>query len=253
MSISDSSYQARMNAESRTAMLRSIRNALASAPDEPLPLPVPTLAHDADTAQVNAARIDVFVTNVITAGARCLRAANTDEAADVVLRELTAYHELEHGNASVGVRNRSLRVGLSDAPLVETTLTTACTRDKELCTTASGHTLAREQLFELHVGVTSVRWGIADTGTLVLDTAMERNRLLSLVPPLHIALVPATAIRDTLANVLDELHASNPNGGTTLGSGAVTFITGPSRTSDIELTLVVGVHGPQQLLVIVVG
>ncbi|HKG80000.1 MAG TPA: lactate utilization protein, partial [Pyrinomonadaceae bacterium] len=86
---------------------------------------------------------------------------------------------------------------------------------------------------------------IAETGTLVLDSSHERHRVASLVPPVHIAIVDASRICETLAEVLTLLRTKKAI------SPAITFITGPSRTADIELTLAIGVHGPQELYVII--
>jgi L-lactate utilization protein LutC len=110
---------------------------------------------------------------------------------------------------------------------------------------ASSAPPATRDLFNYDVGITEVQAGIAETGTLVLDSSMERNRLVSLVPPVHIAILDASRIYLTLGETLAFLRSNgevNP---------AITFITGPSRTGDIELTLTVGVHGPKELYVIV--
>ena len=101
-------------------------------------------------------------------------------------------------------------------------------------------------IFQFDVGVSTAQAGIAETGTLVLDSACERHRLVSLVPPVHIAVVNASAIVETLSDALTLLQRKEI-------SPAITFITGPSRTADIELTLAIGVHGPQELYVIVDG
>lgn len=103
----------------------------------------------------------------------------------------------------------------------------------------------KQDLFTVDAGITSAQAGIAETGTLVLDSSVERNRLVSLVPPIHIAILDASKIFLTLGETLAALH-SGPE-----LSPAITFITGPSRTADIELTLTLGVHGPQQLYVII--
>lgn len=104
----------------------------------------------------------------------------------------------------------------------------------------------RADLFEYEVGVTGAQAGIAETGTIVLDSSVERNRLVSLVPPVHIAILDASRIYATLGETLNILQSGKEL------SPAITFITGPSRTADIELTLAIGVHGPQELYVIVV-
>ena len=101
-------------------------------------------------------------------------------------------------------------------------------------------------IFGVDVGISTAQAGIAETGTLILDSACERHRLVSLVPPVHIAIINASAIVGTLADALTLLQQKEI-------SPAITFITGPSRTADIELTLTIGVHGPQELYVIVDG
>lgn len=104
---------------------------------------------------------------------------------------------------------------------------------------------ATKDLFKYDVGLTKVQAAIADTGTLVLDSSVERNRLVSLVPPTHIAILDASRIYSTLGETLTALQSGEEV------SPAITFITGPSRTADIELTLAIGVHGPQELYVII--
>jgi len=99
---------------------------------------------------------------------------------------------------------------------------------------------------EVDAGFTATRCAIADTGTLVLWPSPGEPRLLSLVPPLHVALLSAATIRDTLLSVLrDEGWAKGlpPN---------VVLVSGPSKTADIEQTLAYGVHGPKRLVVAVV-
>lgn len=102
-------------------------------------------------------------------------------------------------------------------------------------------------LFEdVDAGFTSVRSAIADTGSLVLWPSPEEPRLLSLVPPLHVALLSARAIRDTLLSVMREEGWAKG-----LPPNAI-LVSGPSKTADIEQTLAYGVHGPKRLVVVVV-
>jgi L-lactate dehydrogenase complex protein LldG len=124
---------------------------------------------------------------------------------------------------------RAQRVAISDAPELAGFGVVPCASD----------------LFNFEVGITNAQAGIAETGTLVLDSSCERNRLVSVVPPVHIAILRASRIYATLADVLAMLQSGKEL------SPAITFITGPSRTADIELTLTIGVHGPQELYVII--
>ena len=104
------------------------------------------------------------------------------------------------------------------------------------------------ELFDCDLGVTGAQWGAAETGTLVLESDAERHRLASLVPATHVAIIEARNVRQTLGEVLQAISDRGESG----LSRAVTFITGPSRTSDIELTLAIGVHGPAELYVVVI-
>jgi L-lactate utilization protein LutC len=95
-------------------------------------------------------------------------------------------------------------------------------------------------------GITSADYALADTGSLVLFSSPEEARMISLLPPTHVALVP----RERILTGLDELLTQVPLPADR--SSSMIFITGPSRTADIEQILVRGVHGPGELHVIVV-
>jgi len=96
------------------------------------------------------------------------------------------------------------------------------------------------------VGVTAVDFALADSGTLALITGPGRERSISLLPPIHLALVRASRI---LAGV-DELIAAIDGQAGADDFAGLTLVTGPSRTADIELVPVIGVHGPKELVVV---
>jgi len=132
------------------------------------------------------------------------------------------------------------RIAISDNPEILRLLNLTDLEIEELGIAPNAH-----DIFRFDVGVSTVQAAIAETGTLVLDSTRERHRLVSLVPPVHIAIVRASQIYRTLSEVLSLIRKDKEI------SPAVTFITGPSRTADIELTLAIGVHGPQELYVII--
>ncbi|HEY3742301.1 MAG TPA: lactate utilization protein [Bryobacteraceae bacterium] len=99
---------------------------------------------------------------------------------------------------------------------------------------------------EAPVGITSAQYAIASTGTLAMLSSAEEPRLVSLLPPAHIAVIPASRI---LVN-LDELFEKLPLPADV--TSALVFISGPSRTADIEQILVRGVHGPGEIHVVIV-
>jgi len=106
----------------------------------------------------------------------------------------------------------------------------------------------RGTLFDaVDAGFTGCRGAIAETGTLVLWPDAREPRLLSLVPPIHLVLLDAPAIRSTFAEILDEQGWSRD-----MPTNAL-LVTGPSKSADIEQTLTYGVHGPKELIVLVRG
>lgn len=96
------------------------------------------------------------------------------------------------------------------------------------------------------VGITSADYALAETGTLVLFSSPEEARMISLLPPVHLALLP----RERLLGNLDELFQTVAD--PAARSSSMVLITGPSRTADIEQILVRGVHGPGEIHVVVV-
>jgi L-lactate utilization protein LutC len=105
----------------------------------------------------------------------------------------------------------------------------------------------RELCASVDVGITSADYALADTGTLVMIASPEEARMISLLPPAHIAVLPA----ERILSGLDELFSVLPRPAEQTSS--MVLITGPSRTADIEQILVRGVHGPGQISVVVVG
>jgi len=98
------------------------------------------------------------------------------------------------------------------------------------------------------VGITGAFLGIAETGTLMLLSGATTPASVSLLPETHIAVIGAECIVATLEQAWDRLRAERgalPR--------AVNFISGPSRTADIEQTVTLGAHGPYRVLIIVVG
>jgi len=99
---------------------------------------------------------------------------------------------------------------------------------------------------QAELGITGSDWGIALSGTVVTNSSPLRGRAISLLPPRHLAFIEASKIRDNLFEVLGEVSA--------LGTppAAIEMISGPSRTSDIEMDLSIGVHGPIEVYVVVI-
>lgn len=222
------------NANIRRAMLAAIRQQLAaSAPFDAIYEEGHSHHNrNGETARVPTSRmptpspVDGFRQALEAVGGHC--AVVSDEAAAA-----TAVEQIIMGMD---------RVAVSDSPVVRRVLarvnSSATFLDKA----------AKAELFDCQAGITGAQWAVAETGTLILESAEERHRLASLVPPVHIALIKAQQVFETLGEVLQRVGAEGRDG----MSRTITFVTGPSRTSDIELTLAIGVHGPAQLYVIIV-
>lgn len=103
----------------------------------------------------------------------------------------------------------------------------------------------RANLAMADVGVTGCDAAVAETGSLVMFSAPGRSRAVSLLPPFHIALVERHRLCFSMAEVFDTYRDRLD------GAASCTFITGPSRTADIELTLTLGIHGPGKVAVII--
>lgn len=106
---------------------------------------------------------------------------------------------------------------------------------------------SRDACVAAEIGITSAAYALADTGTLVYLSESGEARLLSLLPPRHIAVIERDRILSSLDEFLSVVQRPAAN------SSAMVLITGPSRTADIEMRLVRGVHGPGEITVIVIG
>jgi L-lactate dehydrogenase complex protein LldG len=104
-----------------------------------------------------------------------------------------------------------------------------------------------ELFYEVDAGLTSTLGGIAETGTLMLWSSPDEPRTLSLVPPIHIAILDTDKIYTTFAEAVNQ-QAWLEQG---LPTNAL-LISGPSRSADIAQVLAYGVHGPKELIVVLV-
>ncbi len=116
----------------------------------------------------------------------------------------------------------------------------------------SGITFVSGKAGEIHlweqgeVGITEVDYGIAETGTMVLGGGAGRPRSASLLPSIHLGLLPVSRILPSLKSFFHLNHSA-------FKSNTFFFITGPSRTADIEQTLTLGVHGPRRVHILLLA
>ncbi len=210
---------------SREAVLNKVRSALGRAAGQSIapPPPVRIRVNEMDTE----ARIASMLRAVEALAGKVYRAVTPQDAC--------AYcAALLNGKTAVASNAPYLcECGITSLPGVQSKFTDAAAL-RALCATAD-------------VGITSADYALADTGSLVMLASPAEARLVSLLPPVHVAVVP----KDRLLSGLDELFTILPLPAEQTSS--MVLITGPSRTADIEQILVRGVHGPGEIHVVVVG
>ena len=226
------------NSEVRRAMLTVICQRLAASAPFDAVRHEQHVQHEAGTQaqpsvvaasnkQEAASLVERFRQALEAVGGRAIVVRRETEAADAVQQIIE--------------QERAQHIAVSNSPLVERVI------ERVKSDAVLLENPAAPALFDCDLGITSAQWAIAETGTLVLESDQEQHRLSSLVPPVHIAIIEAARIRQTLGEALQSISEKGPHG----LSRTVTFITGPSRTSDIELTLAIGVHGPAEVYVLI--
>ncbi len=234
----------------RDAFLARVRASLGdvATPEPPEPYrPPPARSREKMT--------DRLIRELEAVGGCAYRAASRDEARRLILDILTrcGTRKVIRGDTPL-IRDLGLDAELENSS-VEVTIADPGTDREQLRAAAfeadAGVTLDREKLraaaFAADAGISSADFGVAETGTLALLAAPGQGRAVSLLPPVHVAVLHAGDIVYELAALFEAATARGAL------PSALTFVTGPSRTGDIEQTLTIGVHGPGELHVVVIG
>ena len=209
---------------SREAMLRRVRTAVGRGAGQPIPDPPPVLLYPPDPGLDCVAR---FTQRLELLGGVVHRAASHSEARAQVERLL-------NGRAAIASNAALLNAcGIHNIPGVVSGVT-----DREVL---------RDHCATHPVGISGAEYGLADTGSLVMLAGPQNPRMVSLLPPVHIAVLEAGRI---LAGI-DHLLAVLPH--PPADASSMVLITGPSRTGDIEQISIRGVHGPGEIYVVLVG
>ncbi|NTV11913.1 MAG: LUD domain-containing protein [Zoogloea sp.] len=187
------------------------------------------------------------------------RAVHDDAAgrADRFQRTIEAAHAEVHRVTEAGLpktlarllrEKRIHRIAVGRATLDDAGLSGAFPASAALLPfTESMERLKPELFHQVDAGFTIAKSAIAETGTLILWPGADEPRSLSLVPPIHIVLLDAAAIHDSLYSAM---RAERWNAG--LPTNLV-LVSGPSKTADIQQTLAYGAHGPKEVIVLMKG
>ena len=115
-----------------------------------------------------------------------------------------------------------------------------------LCTWKGRIEEFKDELFQIDAAITTTLGAIAETGAIVLWPDDREPRLMSLVPPVHIAVLAADRIYNSFCEIIQAEKWPDH-----MPTNAL-LISGPSKTADIEMTLAFGVHGPRELIVLII-
>jgi len=209
---------------SRDHILHRVRTALGRSAAQPPAEPPPVRLRIPEVG--TEARVASFITRLEALAGQAQHASSMAQARAIVAEAIA-------GKTAVASNSPYLaECGITGLPGVRTGI-----RDvNEL----------RDVCEKADIGITSADYALADTGTLVMIASPAEARLVSLLPPMHIGVVPVSR----LLSGLDELFTLVPRPADQ--SSSLVLITGPSRTADIEQILVRGVHGPGKISVVLV-
>jgi len=209
---------------SRENVLHKVRTALGRNVGQPVEPPPPVRLRIPEVAR--EARIEMFCQRVEALAGKTHRASSAVDVRNYVAAVLAGR------NAIASDAPILQEYGVTSLAGVESGITDR-KRLRDLCASAA-------------CGITGADYALASTGTLVMLSSAQEARMISLLPPVHIAVVSL----DRLLTGLDELLSILPQPAEQTSS--MVLITGPSRTADIEQILVRGVHGPGEIHVVVV-
>jgi len=215
------------------AFLIRVRAALGRAETKPAPPPPSVDESLARLARSTDSLVEMFVKRATLVGMKpqTLRGADLVGAIQTILADLGA---------------KRVVVGMGALPQGVSLKDSLRRKGIEVVDWNAGHGL--DVQFDTHAGITDVHAALAETGTIICNSDAGHSRGLSLVPPVHIAVVRRS---DILPDMLDYWAKMKGTAGKDMPS-SIAFITGPSKTADIEGVMVTGVHGPGTVHILVV-
>ena len=175
--------------------------------------------------------------------ARCTTSAQAANHIRNIIRELEARSVLRSAHSALDALN--LDAVLNGTGVKLETMALNDQSDQE-----AQRDILRRKAIDADIGITGVDYAIAETGTAVLLGRKGVSRVVSLLPPVHIAVVEKGQVLPSLDELftLRRKEFLNDNMGSYM-----TLVSGPSRSADIESTIVTGVHGPGEVHMVLVG
>lgn len=213
---------------SRDRILQRLKNAQAATPVSPSPL-----AFAATETRLKPAEYkSEFVQNLVDNHAEVIEISSQDLASTV--QTLLADKQLERCLIGQNVEAAELNKALPQLEVYEQAL------DKEV-------------LFQqVNAGICWAQYGLAETGSLMLETSVQQPRTLSLVPPVNIVVVRESDLLADFNQLVGSEYWQQKMSGETKPTNLL-LVSGPSKTADIQQTLAFGAHGPKELVVILIS
>ena len=246
----------------RSQFFERLRRSLGREDDAAAPLPAPesALSRDADDVRAKAARIlrhaednanalaDELAQAAEAAGWRVFRAPTHEDAARYVAdlaREIEVGTVVRSAHSAVDILDIERALEGSGVEVRTMALDEGDDAQRD-----GQRRSNRERMIGAGMGLTGVDYAVAETGSAVIVAREGTSRLVSLLPPVHVAIVE----RGQALPSLDELFALlRERYGAGDFESYMNIITGPSRSADIEYQLVTGVHGPGEVHMVIVG
>jgi L-lactate dehydrogenase complex protein LldG len=213
----------------RDRILRRLHKAAAQAPDVPATACLPIAAYD------RAQRLE-RLTTLMRAMRTQIEVTNSRDWVDrlrAILKNRNLKCLLYSPETEMG---RELKAAWPDDPQAL----------PALCSWKGQIEEFKDELFHIDAAITTTRGAIAETGAIVLWPDEKEPRLMSLVPPVHIAVLAADRIYNSFCEIIQAEKWPDH-----MPTNAL-LISGPSKTADIEMTLAFGVHGPRELIVLII-
>jgi L-lactate dehydrogenase complex protein LldG len=178
---------------------------------------------------VNENFYELFKTKAEELTVKVLRAASSKEASDLILGEIRQLQVQKVAATPLTMLDdKALQV-------YEPSI------DVDFC-----RELNRDKIEQADMGISEFDLGIAQLGCIVQDASDLHTRLVSMLPPIHLALLKTSTLVESFADALEVIEKAYKGN----IPPYLSFITGPSKTADIERELTIGVHGPEKLIIL---
>jgi L-lactate dehydrogenase complex protein LldG len=178
---------------------------------------------------INENFYELFKTKAEELTVKVLRAASSKEVGDLIIEQIRQLKVQKVASTPLTmVDDQALH---ADAPAEDMDFTMQ---------------LNKEKIEQADMGISEFDLGIAQLGCIVQDASDLHTRLVSMLPPIHLALLKTSTLVKSFTDALEVIEKAY--------SGNIppylSFITGPSKTADIERELTIGVHGPEKLIIL---